>query len=226
MKKSICLFSLLALLLTGCQGALLTAIYLVKGNDVPPQHDILLKGEKRVAVVPRSVYSNSFEVQNAPREIAKMVNSLLVANVQEKHNKKLRVVEQPKVETWLDHCNNDFDTFAEVGRDKSIKADIVIGFDIIEFRIRDPKNASLIQGHCQVEVRAIDCETGRVLAAETLQIIDPPQMPLPNNPRLEPQFRALFTALVAQKIAALFHHHDPHKLQRMEADNLEMHRIQ
>lgn len=219
------LFLLFALLLTGCPNVLFTGIYLVRGFDEPPEYDVLLKGEKRVAVVPRSLYANAYELQSAPYDIAERVNALLVENVQNKHNKKLRVVEQSKIATWLDRCNNDFENFLEAGRDKSIKADIVIGFDILEFRVRDPKNASLIQGRCQVQVKAFDCETGQVLATKNLTIIDPPQMPLPGNPQMEPLFRAQFTALVAQQIAALFHHHDPRKLMRMDVDNLEMHRV-
>ena len=175
--------------------------------------------------MPRSVYSNSLELQNAPREIARNIHSLL-DDPKVVNNKKLRVVEQSKVEAWLDHSGNDFDTFLEVGRDKSIQADIVIGFDIVEFQIRDPRNPSLIQGRCMVEVRAIDCATGRVEASETLTIIDPPSMPLQSNPRMDPQFRTQFIQIVAQQIAALFHPHNPNRLQRIDADNLEMHRIQ
>ena len=223
MKKIVPLLLLLALMLAGCQSAIFTAVYLLKGRDEPPKYDILLKGEKRVAVVPRSIYSNSFELQNAPREIARHVNSLLDENCQ---NKKLKVVEQSKVESWLDNCNNDFETFLEVGKDKSINADVVIGFDIIGFQIRDPQNASLLQGRCLVEVKAIECATGKILASETLTIIDPPSMPLDNNPRKEPVFRSQFIGVIAKQIAALFHPHDPNKLQRMDADNLEMHRIQ
>jgi len=222
MRHTTYLFLLLILTLTGCQSVLLTALVLFKGTDVEPKYDILLTGEKRVAVVPRSVYFNSFEVQNAPQEIARQVNSLLDNNVK---NKKLKVVEQSKVEAWLDNCNNDFDTFAAVGQDKSIKADIVIGFDIISFQIRDPQNPYLVQGKCQVEVKAVDCETGKVLASETLSIIDPPSTPISGGPQVEAQFRPQFIQVIAQQIAALFHHHDQHKINRIDADNLEMHRL-
>jgi len=222
MKKIKITLLLLTLTLVGCQSVLFTAAYLLKGPDVEPKYDILLKGEKRVAVVPRSVYFNSFEVQNAPQEIARHVNSLLDDNVK---NKKLRVVEQSKVESWLDNCNNDFDTFAEVGRDKSVNADIVIGFDIIGFQIRDPQNPYLVQGKCQVEVKAIDCATGKVVASETLSIVDPPSMPISGGPQVEAQFRPQFIQVIAQQIAVLFHHHNPHKVRRIDADNLEMHRL-
>jgi len=222
MKKITPLFLLLALMVVGCQSALFTAFYVLQGRDEPPKYDILSRGEIRVAVVPRSMFSNAFELQNAPREIARQVNFLLDENVR---NRKLRVVEQSRVEAWLDDVNNHFDTFLEVGRDRSINADIVIGIDIIEFRIRDPQNPSLIQGRCLVQVQAFETATGRMVASDTLTIIDPPNMPLHGNPRMEPQFRAQFVTVVAQQVAALFHHHDPNRLRRMDVDNLEMHRV-
>jgi hypothetical protein len=40
-----------------------------------------------------------------------------------------------------------------------------------------------------------------------------------------PRFRPQFISVVAQQIAVLFHHHNPHKTQRMDVDNLEMHRL-
>jgi hypothetical protein len=49
---------------------------------------------------------------------------------------------------------------------------------------------------------------------------------MPGGPTVEPQFRSRFIReVVAMRIAALFHHHDPHKIQRMDVDDLEMHRL-
>jgi hypothetical protein len=212
---------LAVLTLTGCQSALLTAIVLVKGTDVPPKYDVLLKGEKRVAVVCRSVAANQYELQNAPREISRQVSNLLDENVR---NKKLHIVEPGKVEAWLDDCNNDFDTFLEVGRDKSVKADIVIGVEILGFQIRDPGSPYLVQGKCQVTVKAIECESGKILATENLTIVDPPNMPLSGGVGVEAVFRPQFIQVVSQQIAMLFHHHDANKSRRIDADSLEMHR--
>jgi len=169
----------------------------------PPKYDILLKGEKRVAIVPRY---NSFELQNVSREIAQRVNSSLDANVQ---NKKLRIVEQSRVEAWLDNANNDFDTFLEVGRDSSINADIVIGFDII----RDPQSPSSIQKKCFVQVQAFDTATGRLLASETLAIVEPPPLPIPIDGtfQIEQQFNTYFIGMVARQISSLFHHTMPRR---------------
>ena len=220
--RKITLLLLLVPILVGCQSLLLTGLVLFKGTDSPPEFDILLKGEKRVAVVPRSVNSNALELQNAPLEIARHVNYLLDDKDKTK-NKKLKIVEQSKIEAWLDNCNNDFDSFAEVGRDKSIKADIVIGFDIVGFQIRDPQNAYLMQGKCQVQVRAIDCATGKVLASRDLTTIDPPGMPIPGGPAKEAAFRPQFVQVVAQDIASLFRYHNPNKDRRIDADSLGHH---
>lgn len=220
--RRIALLLVAVLFLSGCQSALLTAIVLIKGTDVKPKHEILLKGEKRVAVVCRSLASNQYEIQNAPREIARQVSDLLDKNVQ---NRKLQVVDPAKIEAWLDDCNNDFDSYLEIGRSKKINADIVIGIDILGFQIRDVNSHYLLQGKCQAQIRAYDCETGEVIAKENLTIVDPPNGPIPaGSAGIEGAFRPQFISVVAQQVGILFHHHDPHKSRRMDSDNLEMHR--
>ncbi|MDR3182291.1 MAG: hypothetical protein LBT89_05100 [Planctomycetaceae bacterium] len=223
MKRRLFYSMLIPLVLfAGCQSVLLTALVLVKGTDEPPKYDVLLKGEKRVAVVARSIIP-AYELQGAPRDIARQVSNLLDENTR---NKKLHVVEAGKVEAWLDNCNHDFESFTEVGRDKNINADIVIGIDIVGFQIRNPQSAYLVQGKCSVNVKAIDCKTSQVLASETLNIVDPPNMPLQGGVGLEAAFRPQFIGVVAQRIAALFHHYDKKKVNRFDADNLEMTRME
>lgn len=218
------ILSLLVFCVPGCQSALFTAVYLIKGTDVKPKHEILCKGEMRVAVAARSLASNQYEIQNAPRQISRQVAHLINVNVQ---NKKLRVVDPSKIDAWLDDCNNDFDSFVEIGRAKKIDADIIIGIEIMGFQIRDPHSPYLVQGRCQAQVQAIDCKTGEVVANETLTIVDPPNMPIPSaGPGMEAAFRPQFIQVVAEQIAVLFHHHDPHKARRIDSDNLEMHRFQ
>jgi hypothetical protein len=220
MKKLPLLLLLLALTLAGCASALLTPLVIFRGTDVQPEFDILLRGDLRVAVVPRSVAFNAFELQNAPNEIARHVNHLLDTR---STNKRLRVVEQSRVESWLDNVNNNFDTFVEVGRD--MNADIVIGFNVVGFQIRDPQNPYLIQGRSMVQVEAFDVATGRLLASHTIQIVNPPNVPLhATDPSIEPRFRQRFVEVIAQHIAALFHPHNPHQLRQIDADSLNLHR--
>ena len=231
LKNATLLLLLFVLTLTGCHNVLMTGAMIFRGREQQPKYDILLKGEKTVAVVPRAVSSNAFELQNAPQEIARQVHYLLEENilntVRPNHrNKKLTLVEQAKVEKWLDNCNNNFDSFAEVGRDRSIKADIVVGFTIVGFQIRDPRDPYMVQGKCHVEVEAVDAATGKVLASETLIIVYPPSSPMhAANPALEPRLRREFVGVIAQHIAALFHWHIPHELQGIDADSINLHRL-
>lgn len=215
-------FGLLALLLLfapGCQQALLTAIVLVKGTEVKPKHEILLKGEKRVAVACRSLAANQYEIQNAPRQIAQHVSSILDERVT---NKKLSVVEPTKVEAWLDNCDNDFDSFLEIGRSKKINADIMIGIELYGFQIRDPKSPYQVWGRCHANVKVFDCKDGKILASEDVTIVDPPNMPISGGPGLEAAFRPQFIRVVAEQIALLFHPHEKNEESRMDAHNLNM----
>jgi len=230
MNKSIYIILLLTLTLTGCQGLMFTTTALVVGTDTKPNRTFLLKGEHQVAVVPRSTYSNSSDLQNAPREIARLVNNQLDEKIRRNErlnyrNKKLTLVDQKKVEAWLDDRNNDFDSFVEVGKDKTIKADIVIGIDIIWFQIRDSRNPSLIQGNCQVQVQAVEVATGKVLSTDTITVTDPLNAPISGGTNLEAQFRPQFVRVVAERIAALYHYYDKQKLDRMDADSIGMHRF-
>ena len=223
MRKSIPLLLLIPLILTltGCPWAILTPIALLKGRDEEPKYNILRRGDIRVVVVPRSAAFNASELQNAPNEIARHVNHLLATKSK---NKKLRVVEQQRVEMWLDDVNNNFDSFLEVGRD--VNADIVIGFTIVGFQIKDPRNPYLIQGRCMVHVEAFEVATGKLVASETFTVVDPPSMPHhATNPNVERVFRQDFTLVIARHIAALFHPHVPHEIQRINADSINLHRL-
>jgi hypothetical protein len=84
----------------------------------------------------------------------------------------------------------------------------------------------LVQGKCQVNVKVVDCSNGEVLVSEDVMIIDPPNLPLSGGPGMEAAFRPRFIQVVAEQIAILFHHHDPHKSKRIDADNLDMHQLQ
>ena len=216
------IIALLCLSFAGCQSGLFTILYFLKGNEVKPKHEILLKGEKRVAVVCKCFATNYSDIQNAPREIARQVSGLLDQNV---HNKKLKVVDSGKIDQWLDDCNNDFESFVDVGKVKGIDADIVIGIEIYGFQLRDPKSHYLLQGKCEAVVRAYDCKTGEsLMPPERLTVVDPPNTPISaGSAGIELAFRPQFITVVAQQIAVLFHHHNPNTSRRMDADNMKMH---
>ena len=216
--------SLLLLLTLFCGGCKLLApiIIIIRGTDVAPEYDILLSGEIRVAVASRSMVANQFDGQTAARGIARELSSLLAENVK---NKRLKVVESERIDDWLDNVNNDFESFLNIGQDKSINADIVIGLELEGFQVRDPNSPHLIQGKCRVRVKAWNCKTGKLEVTEVLEVVDPPNMPIAGGISTEGAFRPQFIRVVAQQIGILFYHHDPHKAKRIDADNLHMYRI-
>ena len=67
--KKISLVLLLGLLpfCTGCQGLLLTTMVLLKGTDIDPKYDFLLKDKKKVVVVCQSRAMDQYRNPTAPR---------------------------------------------------------------------------------------------------------------------------------------------------------------
>ena len=215
-------FCLLLLLLCGCQGPLLTLMVLFKGTDVEPPYTFLRVGDKKVAVVCRSMAADQLATQNVPRDLARRVGDMIHTRVK---NKKLKVVESTKVDAWLDNCDNVFSDFLEIGRDPSIAADYVIGIDLVGFRLRDSHSPHLLQGKAQLQVRAFDCKTGEVVANKTLDVTYPPNIPIATGPGIDQPFRDQFLHTISEQVAILFVPYDPHKTRPMDANTLELQRF-
>lgn len=212
---TVCLFPF-----CGCKGPLVTAMALFKGdNPDPPEFPFLVKGEKTVAVVCRSMVANQLETQNVPRDLTRRVGELIHHKTK---NKKLKVVESTKVNAWLDNCDNIFNDFLEVGRDKSIAADYVIGIELVGFQLRDPHSPHLIQGRTRLQVRLFDCESGEVVANKAVDVVFPPNLPITAGPGIDQPFRNQFIQVVSEQVAILFVHHDKHKSKTMDADVLDL----
>ncbi|MDR2642677.1 MAG: hypothetical protein LBC74_07775 [Planctomycetaceae bacterium] len=214
--------AVLFVLFSGCQNVLFTAMVLIKGTDVPPECELLTKAKKetRVAVVCYSIAASQYEVQNAPRIIAKQVSKLLENNCA---NKQIRIIDPIKVDTWLDNCSNEIDDILQVGKDPAINADIVIGIEIIDFQTRDQKSHFQIQGRCSLKIIAKDCKTGEILYSQNLSIVDPPDVPIQGGGAgAEATFRPKFIKTVSEQVAYKFHPHDQHKARRIQADSLDM----
>ena len=190
-----------------------------KGTDVDPPCTILLKGDKKVAVVCRSMAADQLATQNVPRDLARQIGDMIHERVR---NKKLKVIEATKVDAWLDNCDNVFSDFLEIGRDPSISADYVIGIDLVGFRLRDPHSPHLLQGKARLQVRVFDCKTGEVVANNPVEVTYPPNVPTPTGPGLEQPFRAHFLRTISEQVAILFVPHDPHKTRPMDANTLEL----
>ncbi len=192
--------ALLGLLPTiGCQGALATAMYLIKGNNVDPDF-AGLKG-KKVAVVCRPMVGLQYNNANVARDLALQVTDLLQKNVP-----KIQTVDQRKVSKWTDE--NTWDEYPEVG--KAMKADIVVGVDLEAFSLY--QGQTLYQGKANATIRVYDCRQGNKVVFEKIipQAVYPPNSAVPTSDRLEGEFRREFVTVVADHVARYFYAHDPY----------------
>jgi uncharacterized protein YbjQ (UPF0145 family) len=183
---------------TGCRSALATAVYLWKGNDVPPDFDEL-KG-KKVAVVCRPLVSLQYRNATVARDLAQQITMLLQEKVS-----KIRTVDQRKVAKWTDE--NTWENFSEVG--KAMKADYVVGIDLESFDLF--QGQTLYQGKANASIHVYDCSKGNKLVFEKIipQSVYPPNAGVPTSDKLEAEFRREFVAVLADQIARHFYAHDP-----------------
>jgi hypothetical protein len=181
----------------GCQSILVTAMYLIKGNDVDADFDGL-KG-KKVAVVCRPVVTLQYRDSNAGRDLAQQISLLL-----QKEVKKIQVIEQRKVTKWTDE--NTWEEYSEVG--KAMKADMVVGIDLESFSIF--QGQTLYQGKANATIRVFDCHKGGKLVFEKAMppSIYPPNAAIATSERTEPEFRREFMQVLANQIARHFYPHD------------------
>jgi hypothetical protein len=187
-----------ALPLCGCQSLLVTALYLFKGNDVDPEF-AELKG-KKVAVVCRPMVALQYRNSSVARDLAQQITTLLEKNVP-----KIHVVDQRKVNKWLDE--NTWDEYREVG--KAVKAEMVVGVDLESFSLY--QGQTVYQGRANAAVAVYDCQqNGKKVFEKILpQSVYPPNAPIPAADRLEGDFRREFVAVLADQIARYFYAHDP-----------------
>jgi uncharacterized protein YbjQ (UPF0145 family) len=182
----------------GCTSALATAAWLVNGNSGPVDYKGLR--DKKVAVVCRPMVSLQYQNQSVAREIAHQVGLLLGQNV-----RKLTLVDQRKVEQWMDE--NNWDEYVEVG--KAMKADAVVGIDLNEFSIYSGQ--TVFQGKATASLKVYDCQTAEVLYEKSLpQVMYPPNHVIPSADVQENDFRKKFVGVLAEHLARPFYAHDRH----------------
>jgi ABC-type uncharacterized transport system auxiliary subunit len=199
-----------ALPLVGCQSALVTAMYLFKGNVVDPEF-AGLKG-KKVAVVCRPMVALQYRNSSVARDLAQQITTLLEQNVP-----KIHVVDQRKVNKWIDE--NTWEEYREVG--KALKADMVVGIDLESFSIY--QGQTLYQGKANAFVAVYDCEkNGKKVFEKTLpQSVYPPNSSVPTSEWLEGDFRRKFVGVLADQIARHFYEHDPYPDMAQDSDALK-----
>jgi len=181
----------------GCVSALATAVWLVKGPDMPAECDGL-RG-KRVAVVCRPMTSSLYAHPGVSKEISRQIGRLLAANV-----RKIEVIDQSKVDEWID--TNTWDEYSEIG--KALEADLVVGIDLERFSIYEGQ--TLFQGKADYAIRVYDCKNGEmVFERYPPQSVYPPNHVVSTSNIQEPAFRREFVGVLADQIARHFYPHDP-----------------
>lgn len=190
------LFLLLPFLAGGCS-MITTVAYLVAPEKDTPAEFKGLRG-KHVAVVCKPIVELEFSDASSARELAAMVGSQLAQNV-----RKARVIEQHEVARWIDE--NAWVDYPTLG--KALDADIVVGIDLVQFRMHE--GSTLYRGRATATVRVYDVAEKRLLFEKRLDDFTfPGDSAVPATDQSEPQFRALFLQVLSSKIARSFHAYD------------------
>lgn len=184
----------------GCVQALATAVYLVKGTNVPA--DFVGLREKRVAIVCRPMADAGFGVGTfgADEELAKEVGRLLEIN-----DRKIKeVIDHRKVAEWTDEHN--WDDFTEIG--DALGADMVVGIDLDAFNLY--QSQTLYQGKATLSLRVYDIQQGgKVVYQKTaLQSTWPPNTGIYTQEMSEHQFRQRFIGVLGDLVGRNFYAHD------------------
>lgn len=193
----------------GCTSALATAMYIIKGTDIPADFDGLR--DKRVAVVCRPMVELQYRNAGVANDLARRLGILLQQKgrgtglLSRKKDSQINVISHQDVAEWVDE--NNWEEYAEIG--KAVDADLVLGVELERFSIY--KGQTLYQGSANVTIQVCDSKTGDVVFEKSLpEVIYPPNRPIPTSERQEPQFRREFVQVLADQIGRHFYPHDPH----------------
>ncbi len=209
-RKTLLLSGTLTVLLlsTGCS-ALATAMWVT--GAYKNQAEFPIEKEKKVAVVARPMVSLTYRDAHVDTDLARRVRAILARELP-----KVHLIEQQKVERWLDE--NSWENYTDVG--KALGADYVIGIDIEEFGLY--KGQTVYQGTASLFVQAYDCATGnRVYEKRLSHIQYPPNSVVPTSEVLEPDFRREFVTVLSEFAARPFHAWDPNEDVALDARSLK-----
>jgi hypothetical protein len=202
-------WTLAAALVAGCQGALFTALYVLRGNDIPAECKNLR--EKKVAVVCRPIVELQYRNARADQDLAAHVAALLKKNVP-----KIKVIDHRKVSQWIDE--NSWDEYAQVG--KAVGAELVVGIDLERFDLY--KGQTLFQGRANATVKVYDCQTGELVFEKRLpQSVYPPNREVPAWEKQEGEFRREFLQVLSDQIARHFYDHEPYTDIALDSKSIE-----
>jgi len=190
---AVCLLTMLP----GC-GMLATVAYWVNGpTKVPAKFSGLEK--KKVAVV--CLDANSLGGPGGEADaIAKAVSVTL-----SHHVKEIQMIRHAEIADWIDNQSQDLTDYRDVGR--GVKADMVVGIDLVSFSIHEGQ--TLLKGRARVGVKVYDMTKGGAVVYETpITEIAWPENGARHVTENEANFRAIFIHTLAQKIAHDFYDYE------------------
>jgi hypothetical protein len=202
---------LLATLVTasGCISGLATAVYLLKGTNIPAEYGDL--SGKRVVVVCRPVSASLYSHPGVPKDLSRHISRLL-----REHVSKIEVIDQRKVAEWID--NHTWEEYVEIG--EALEADVGVGVDLEHFSLL--QGQTLYQGQAECAIHVYDCETGDELFEKRLPpAVYPPNHSIPTHDMQESQFRQRFVRILSEQIDRHFYAHDPHADFAMDATAIQ-----
>lgn len=183
---------------TGCIGLAANLMNAVRGYTVKAQYNGL-EG-KRVAIVTLTD-SSQYSDDVAGRLLSQRVSDRLQMELK----KNIKLVREDEVQQWRDRNGWDALEFIDIGR--GVKADKVVGIEMLNLRLRD--GATLYRGRADVTVTVYDTESGDMEFRRTLtDFTYPTNAGQYTSETTEFKFRNLYLGMLADQIARYFHNYD------------------
>ncbi len=182
----------------GCANYIANLIYAWRGDNTPAEYPGC-KG-KKIAIVcgTERGLSNDANATLLTRYVAKLMGE---------HVKDATIIDQEKVEKWLDSRGWRETDYEEIG--KGVGADKVVSIDLRNLTLRD--GMTLYKGRADISVTVYDvAEEGKVVFRKTFPNYEYPTLDGPSViDTTEARFQVLFLTVVSKRIATLFYDADP-----------------
>ncbi|MDO5309570.1 MAG: hypothetical protein Q4G03_08795 [Planctomycetia bacterium] len=205
-----------ALMTSGCAGALMMPFYLINGTDAPPVLKNEVKSipkESTMVVICRSNL-NLYGSSNPDSDLSQALTYCISTEMKDKKKKKLTWIPYDRVEDLFDEEELHNLSFEKLGA--KLKADYVIGVEIDSFDVHH--SSQFYQGTAKTLVRLIDVNKHETIARQSMPTYTYPPTPVPVSDYDEIEFQKTFTVKLAKNIATLFCPHDPHEQYAVDSD--------
>jgi hypothetical protein len=183
---------------TGCGSHLGLLNYWINGVGYTPPRFAGLEG-KRVAVVcldGNSLHGPGSDADDLASAVARMLGYKVP---------DIEMVRPSEIADWIDSQDQDLSEYREVGR--GVKADMVVGIDLLSFSIHEGQ--TLLKGRSKVAVKVFDMtKGGEVVYEAPAKEIAWPENGARHVTENEDNFRLSYVAILASKIAREFYSYE------------------